>query len=199
MQADNRLILWLAGMLILGIGILLGVVIARRTRHKKTHIRELEEQLAQSREELADYRTQVDDHFMITSELVDQMTASYRAVYLHMAEGARTLCSRDYEATHLKLAESDLFDTLPADPEQATNGTPTTAEEDLVSEIPDKGVEAAPENIIDEVGEEKPVLAEESAEESPEITEPDGQGGTEKAEQGTTEQDVIDEDVRDEK
>jgi uncharacterized membrane-anchored protein YhcB (DUF1043 family) len=186
-------------MLILGVGILLGVVIARRTRHKKTHIRDLEEQLAQSREELAEYRTQVDDHFMITSELVDQMTASYRAVYLHMAEGAQTLCSRDYEEAHLKLAESKLFDTLPTDPEQTTNGTPTTTEEDLVSETAGKGLEAGVENVIDEEGEEKPVLAEESAEESPEIPEPDGQGGTAETEQGTTEQDATDEDVRDEK
>ena len=196
MQADNRLILWLVGMLILGVGILLGVVIARRTRHKKTHIRDLEEQLAQSREELAEYRTQVDDHFMITSELVDQMTASYRAVYLHMAKGAQTLCSRDYEAAHLKLAESNLFDTLPTDPEQVTDETPTTTEEDLVSETAGKGVEAALEEVIDEEGEEKPVVAEESAEESPEITETDSLEGTEKTGQ---EQGASDEDVRHEK
>ena len=196
MQADNRLILWLVGMLILGIGILVGVVIARRTRHKKMHIRDLEEQLAQSREELAEYRTQVDDHFMITSELVDQMTASYRAVYLHMAEGAQTLCSRDYEAAHLKLAESNLFDTLPTNPEQVTDETPTTAEEDFVSETAGKGVEDAQEEVIDEEGEEKPVVAEESAEESPEITETDSLEGTEKTGQ---EQGASDEDVRDEK
>jgi hypothetical protein len=95
---------------------------------------------------------------------------------------------------HLKLAESDLFDTLPADPEQATNGTRTPAEEDLVSETAGKGVEAAPENVIGEEGEEKPVLAEESAKESPEITEPDGQEGT-----AETEQDDSDMEVRDEK
>ena len=65
MRADSRLIIWLVGMLVLGIGILLGVIIARRTRKKETHIQELEEQLSQSREELAEYRTQVDDTILI--------------------------------------------------------------------------------------------------------------------------------------
>ena len=195
-QADSRLILWLVGMLVLGIGIVLGVVIARRTLHKKTHIRDLEEQLSQSREELAEYRTQVDDYFMVTSELVDQMTASYRAVYMHLAEGARTLCSRDYEAAHLKLAESDLFDTLPTDSEQEINGTRTPAEEELVSETAGKGVEeaASPGNVTDEVEEDTAVFAEESgAVESPEVTEPAEQGAAEKTEQGANDMEVRDE------
>ena len=195
MQADSRLIMWLVSMLVLVVGILLGVFIARRTRKKETHIRELEEQLSQSREELAEYRARVSDYFMKTSELVDQMTASYQAVYLHLADGAQTLCDRDYEAAHLKLAGNDLFDTLPADPEQETNGTLTPAEEELVSGIADEGVEtASPGNVTAEVGEDKAAFAEESvATEVPEVTEPDEQEATEKTEQGATDMEVRDE------
>jgi len=194
-QADSRLILWIVGMLVLGVGILLGIIIARRTRTKQTHMRELEEELSQSREELAEYRAQVDDYLIKTSELVDQLTASYRAVYLHLADGAQTLSGRDYEAAHLKLAGSDLFDTLPADPEQETDGTLIPAEEELVSRIAGEEVEAAsPGNVTDEVGEDKAVFAEESvAEEFPEVTEPDEQEATEKTEQGATDVEVRDE------
>jgi uncharacterized membrane-anchored protein YhcB (DUF1043 family) len=194
-QADSGLIIWLVSMLVLGIGILLGVFIAKRTRKKETHIRELEEQLSQSREELAEYRAQVDDYLITTSELVDQLTASYRAVYMHLAEGAQTLCERDYEAAHLKLAGSDFFDTLPTDPEQETNDTRTPAEEELVSGIAGEGVEAvSPGNVTDEVGEDKAVMAEESVTaEFSEVTEPDEQGATEKTEPGATDVEVRDE------
>ncbi len=195
-QADSRLIIWLVSMLVLGVGILLGFIIAKRTRKKETHIQELEEQLSQSREELAEYRTQVDDYLLQTSELVDQLTASYQAVYMHLAEGAQTLCGRDYEAAHLKLAGSDLFDTLPADSEQETTDALAPVEEELISGIAGEGVEtASPGNVTDEVGEDKAVFAEESvAAEFPEVAEPDVQEATEKTEQGAN-----DEEVRDEK
>ena len=39
-----------------------------------------------------DYRDQVTHHFMRTSELVQEMTQSYRSVYEHLASGAQQLC-----------------------------------------------------------------------------------------------------------
>lgn len=195
MQADNRLIIWLVGMLVLGVGILLGVIITRRTRKKETHILELEEQLSQSREELAEYRVQVDDYLIKTSELVDQLTASYRAVYLHLADGARSLSGRDYEAAHLKLTGSDLFDHQPTDLELESDDTLTPAEEELVGGGADDEVEAVlPEIVTEEAGEDKEVFVEEPvAAEFPEVEEP------EQVAMGKTEQDTIDVDVRDEK
>ncbi len=197
MQADNKLILWLVGILVLGTGIILGVIIAKRTRKKETHIRELEEQLTQSREELAQYRTQVDDYFFKTSELVEQMTASYRAVYLHLAEGAHTLCGRDYEAAHLTLAGDDPFDPLPAALGQEADNTRTPAEEEAIGEAAGEGVEAAAAgNGIDEDGEDKTVMIDESVTaENSEVTEPDQhEEGT-----GQTELAASDQEGRDEK
>lgn len=195
MQADSRLILWLVSMLVLGVGILLGVIIARRTRKKETHILELEKQLSQSREELAEYRAQVDDYLIKTSELVDQLTASYRAVYLHLANGAQTLGGRDDEVAHLKLAGGELFNTPPADPEQETNSARLPAEEELVMGIAGDEVGAvSPGNVNDKVEEDKAVVAEASVDaEFPEVTEPEEQRATGKTEQGAADLEVRDE------
>lgn len=197
MQADSRLIIWLASMLVLGVGILLGFIIARRTRKKETHIRELEEQLSQSREELAEYRIQVDDYLIQTSDLVDQLTASYQAVYMHLAEGARTLSGQDYEAAPLELAGSDPLDTLPADSELEAEISPTPAEEEVTGETVDEQVEAAmSEEVTAEEEEEKAGQVEESVPvEFPEAAERDEQ---KEAEEGK-EQDANDVEDRDEK
>jgi uncharacterized membrane-anchored protein YhcB (DUF1043 family) len=195
-QADSRLIIWLASMLVLGVGILLGFIIARRTRKKETHIRELEEQLSQSREELAEYRIQVDDYLTQTSELVDQLTASYQAVYMHLAEGARTLSGRDYEAAPLKLAVGDFFDALPADSELEAEISPTSAEEDVIGETADEKVEAeASEEVTAEEEEEKA----DQVEESVSVEFPEAQERDEQKEAEGEEQDANDVEGRDEK
>jgi len=95
-------------MLLLGVGIFLGFIIARRTGKKNAHIQELEEQLAQSRKEMEGYRALVNEHFMKTSELVDQMTASYRAIFMHLANGAQALSGQPQEAS-LSLPEDEIF------------------------------------------------------------------------------------------
>jgi len=195
-QVDNRLILWLVGVLVLGLGIVLGVIIAKRTRKKETHIRELEDQLTQSREELAQYRTQVDDYFFKTSELVEQMTASYRAVYLHLAEGAHTLCGRDDETAHLTLSGDDPFDPLSADPGQEADNARAPAEGESSGETADEGVEAAtPEHVTDEEGDDKTAMTDGSVTaEFSEDTEPgQSEEGTEQTEQGASDQESRDE------
>jgi uncharacterized membrane-anchored protein YhcB (DUF1043 family) len=115
--AESKVIIWLSSMLILGLGILLGIIIARRSGKKDAHIQELEEQLVQSRKEMEEYRTLVNEHFMKTSELVDQMTASYRAIFMHLADGAQALSGRPPEAS-LKLPEDELF-VPPRPPEKS--------------------------------------------------------------------------------
>jgi hypothetical protein len=152
---------------------------------KKVHIRELEEQLSQSREDLAEYRIQVDDYLIQTSELIDQLTASYQAVYMHLAEGARTLSGQDYDAAPLKLAGSDLFDTPPADSEPEAEIALTSAEDDVTGEKVDEEVEAAtPEEVTVEEEEEKAGQVEASIPvEFPEAAERDEQKEAEEKEQ----------------
>ena len=74
------------------IGLLAGALVARLVLPSRRRLRELTSALDEARSDLVTYRASVSDHFEKTSELVATMTASYKAVYDHLAVGARTLC-----------------------------------------------------------------------------------------------------------
>ena len=90
------------GILSLLIGIALGWIITYTlvARHGRTHQLQLFQtvefqlqlELDRLKENFRDYRDQVTHHFMRTSELVQEMTQSYRSVYEHLASGAQHLC-----------------------------------------------------------------------------------------------------------
>ena len=84
--------IWLVGTLSFLLGAGLGCIVAYllAARGRRTH--ELEAELNQLNESFTDYRDQVTGHFMHTSELVQEMTQSYRKVYEHLATGAQHLC-----------------------------------------------------------------------------------------------------------
>jgi len=73
-------------------GALVGLLIGRRNGRERLRCQELEAELAGVREGAAHYREDVATHFAKTSELVRGLTLQYRAVYDHLADGARTLC-----------------------------------------------------------------------------------------------------------
>jgi uncharacterized membrane-anchored protein YhcB (DUF1043 family) len=89
---DGQTSFWAIGILSFLIGITLGWIITYTlvVRHGRTHQLQLE--LEQLKENFRDYRDQVTHHFMRTSELVQEMTQSYRSVYEHLASGAQHLC-----------------------------------------------------------------------------------------------------------
>jgi len=89
---DGQTSFWAIGILSFLIGIALGWIITYTlvVRHGRTHQLQLE--LEQLKENFRDYRDQVTHHFMRTSELVQEMTQSYRSVYEHLASGAQHLC-----------------------------------------------------------------------------------------------------------
>jgi len=89
---DGQTSFWAIGILSFLIGIALGWIITYTliVRHGRTHQLQLE--LEQLKENFRDYRDQVTHHFMRTSELVQEMTQSYRSVYEHLASGAQRLC-----------------------------------------------------------------------------------------------------------
>jgi uncharacterized membrane-anchored protein YhcB (DUF1043 family) len=110
---DGQSSLWAIGILSFLIGIVLGWIITYTlvVRHGRTHQLQLE--LDQLKENFRDYRDQVTHHFMRTSELVQEMTQSYRSVYEHLASGAQHLCgdpelaSLDHRAPAPLTADSD--------------------------------------------------------------------------------------------
>jgi uncharacterized membrane-anchored protein YhcB (DUF1043 family) len=98
---DETSSMWIVGILALLLGIVLGSIStnALLSRNSRTH--KLQRELNQLSERFADYRDQVSQHFMHTSDLVQEMTRSYRAVYEHLATGAYHLCTDETAAPTL--------------------------------------------------------------------------------------------------
>ncbi len=74
----------------LALGALLGWLFGRRSGEHAARVRALQRELESAREEHGRYRAQVGEHFGRTSDLLRRMTLQYRAVYDHLAEGARS-------------------------------------------------------------------------------------------------------------
>jgi len=119
---DDTTSIWLIGVLGFLLGILLGSIITYLlvARNRKTH--ELQLELNQLTERFTEYRDQVTQHFMRTSELVQAMTRSYRDVYEHLASGAQNLCGDADEKWQLDHRQTDeqLADESDHDPDLAS-------------------------------------------------------------------------------
>ena len=72
-----------------------GIFLGTRISSDKRRIKELEDELNDTKKDLDNYRGKVNSHFKKTSDLFSKMTDSYRAVYLHLAEGSQELCTSD--------------------------------------------------------------------------------------------------------
>lgn len=101
--ADSSIAIWVFGSLLFVLGLVLGCIVAYLVIGRQSRTRELQDELITLREKFSDYRDQVTQHFMRTSELVQEMTFSYRAVYEHLAAGAQNLCSGGLEAPQANL------------------------------------------------------------------------------------------------
>jgi uncharacterized membrane-anchored protein YhcB (DUF1043 family) len=104
---DDTTSIWLIGILGLLLGIMLGSIATYLlvARNRRTHQLQLE--LNQLTERFTEYRDQVTQHFMRTSELVQEMTRSYRDVYEHLASGAQHLCGDSDERWQLDHRKTD--------------------------------------------------------------------------------------------
>jgi len=85
----------LVSALIALVGVLVGLGIARFVLPGTRKIKRLEAEIEQLRREHGEYRGRVNSHFHKTAELIGNMTASYKAVYDHLSDGAQTLCAGD--------------------------------------------------------------------------------------------------------
>ncbi|MEX0740162.1 MAG: DUF1043 family protein [Pseudohongiella sp.] len=106
--------LWLTGIVCLAVGLVAGLLIARRiSGSSPAKVSELETRIQELQRHHAQYRENVSDHFNTTAELVQHMTESYRDVYQHLAGGAQDLCTEDVASKLLPAAEQTMF--YPAD------------------------------------------------------------------------------------
>ncbi|OOZ40980.1 hypothetical protein BOW53_05490 [Solemya pervernicosa gill symbiont] len=82
-----------------------GFWVGRATGPAIRKVEELESELHTLRQRNDEYRAEVGDHFIKTAGLVNEMTASYRAVFSHIVEGAHTLA--DMDTTRLAMEQPD--------------------------------------------------------------------------------------------
>jgi uncharacterized membrane-anchored protein YhcB (DUF1043 family) len=93
--------LWIIGILGILLGIGLGSIVTYALASRSNRNQNLQTELDQLNRRFIEYRDQVSQHFMHTSDLVQEMTRSYRDVYEHLATGAFQLCGEQAETPSL--------------------------------------------------------------------------------------------------
>ena len=101
-------------------------------------------ELKRCRQELESYRNEVSGHFAKTAELVGQMTAQYRAVYEHLAEGAHRLGGEQANRLEAAIIQGESLlsgpvevDEEKAEPAAGQGGTEAAGEEAPSAEAQD--------------------------------------------------------------
>ncbi len=142
----NSIWIGAAGLTGLLFGVALGMLFTSRLRGGGRKAKALEAELAQLEQRFKDYRQQVTQHFLTTSELVQKMSDSYRDVYEHLAGGSQTLCQTKLDKPGepppdtQQLPESERVDTEASDETRASK-SPQPAAADLNA---DEGLGDAP-------------------------------------------------------
>ena len=96
---------WAIPLISFVVGIGLGIGIAYLALGSCRRSRELKAKLDALQKEFDGYRSQVAEHFLKTSQLVQKMTSSYRDVYKHLATGSQSLCKEPLSTPRLDIAE----------------------------------------------------------------------------------------------
>jgi uncharacterized membrane-anchored protein YhcB (DUF1043 family) len=81
----------LIGLIPLAIGLIVGFVLARTLHPQARERKDLEDQLQKSQDQIKDYQQEVTEHFTKTSELINNLSHSYRDVHEHLATSAMRL------------------------------------------------------------------------------------------------------------
>ena len=103
--------IWLIAIGSLAVGIVIGIAFTRRLGTDAIRVQHLEEKLESMSESHMEYRNNVSEHFNTTSELINQMTDSYKKVYGHLAIGAQDLCSDQVAEKLLPLQPDAMFES----------------------------------------------------------------------------------------
>lgn len=94
---------WLIGLGCLLTGAVIGAVMFKLMMSDEARVRALEEELQTVNEEFETYKSNVHQHFSGSAQLLGKLTESYRDVFSHMAEGARSLCP-DYISSQISIS-----------------------------------------------------------------------------------------------
>lgn len=131
--------IWIVGVLGILLGIGLGSIVTYALASRNNRNQNLQDELDHLIAQFAEYREQVGQHFMHTSDLVQEMTRSYRAVYEHLATGAYHLCSEQTDTPTLGHRSQDALASGNAtdDPEYDELAELSSLKEDIDSLLND--------------------------------------------------------------
>ncbi len=107
----------LIAVIALVIGCVAGAILGRNLNPQDQYHHELEERLQNAEDKLGDYQQEVADHFAATSQLVNNLTQSYKDVHQHLANGAFKLSDPEISQQLSAAGEGNLTS---ANTEQAT-------------------------------------------------------------------------------
>lgn len=138
---------------VLTIGLALGLVAGIFVLPAARRARRLQAEIETMRGEHDRYQRRVTEHFQTTAVLVGDLTSSYKAVYEHLASGARTLSdpalsSHGFGAPRLIVDGAEL-DRLPQDP-IAHDTDPVAEPAPVVSPLPEVPAGEASESSAEE-------------------------------------------------
>ena len=110
------------------IGIAAGFFFGQLDEVKRRQREELQAKLAHTEKALEDYKHEVTEHFMKTSNLVNNLTESYKAVHEHLAGGAKVLCQGQFEVEKLNIESVKLIDAKAEEPVSSVISSSAKAE-----------------------------------------------------------------------
>ena len=175
------------------LGVAAGIAVAYLwvLRDKRSDV--LEHELQKQQSEFEQHLQKVDEHFVRTSELFQEMTENYRAVYEHLAAGANDLCSDRVVARRMtQVEEPPLVERTGTEeggaPEAAKSETPPQGASgawDETTEEPasDSGSTSEPGATDGEPGEAPEAVDEQRRDAETADAEEDRAAGTERADE----------------
>ena len=92
----------------LAVGLVIGTLVGRTLSGATKQRRTLTEELRKKDDELKTYQHKVTEHFMTTSELVNNLTHSYKEVHQHLADSAMTLTNPEISNKLLEAGSGNL-------------------------------------------------------------------------------------------
>jgi uncharacterized membrane-anchored protein YhcB (DUF1043 family) len=132
--------MWFVGLTSFALGLAVGYAIHYFLNPDHDRNKALAAELDAARQDNARYREQVTQHFQRTSELVQGMTQSYRAVYEHLANSSRQLCGDRFENPRLDLPERGRL---------ADAGSPAAARPEPAATRPERPLPPGAEDTAD--------------------------------------------------
>ena len=110
----NLLIMIAGGAALLILGVVVGMLLGRRTSPAAVKQREAERKLDQLLQEKQAYEAEVVEHFTDTARLLNELTGRYRDVHNHLARGAEQLCQGRGPVALGQIAEATDDNEIPA-------------------------------------------------------------------------------------